>query len=194
MMCTPSNNLVTFTSSTKTAFLQHLREKSTNRHITQTDKDIIIEWLTNPHKRPSSQKEFSRRNYILKTFAWDEKTQSLFAAAKTDAAKDRTVVTENTIADVVEFVHGNNKHGGWDATWRDISSSYYGILRSDVIYLLKQCQTCALNPSKRPKGSAATIPSSQPIDHEPLGFLSTGEVEYDISAWDVQENGEHSGE
>lgn len=193
-MCTPSNNLVTFTPSTKAAFLQHLREKSTNRHMTQTDKDIIIEWLTNPHKRPSSQKEFSRRNYILKTFAWDEKTQSLFAAAKTDAAKDRIVVTENTIADVVEFVHENNKHGGWDATWRDISSSYYGILRSDVIYLLKQCQTCALNPSKRPKGSAATIPSSQPIDHEPLGFLSTGEVEYDISAWDVQVNGEHSGE
>ncbi len=160
MMSTSSNNLVTFTPSTKAAFLQYLRENPTNRRITQTDRDILIEWLTNPHKRPSSQKEFSRRNYIWKTFTWDEKTQNLFAVAKQDEEKDRTVVTEDAIADIVEFVHESNKHGEWDATWKDISSSYYGILRSDVIRLLKECQTCALNPSKRPKDSAATIQSS----------------------------------
>lgn len=193
-MSASSNYLVTFTPSTKAAFLQHLRENPTNRRITQTDKDALIEWLTNLHKRPSSQKEFSRRNYILKTFTWDEKTQKLFTIAKTDEEKSHTVVTEDAIADVVEFVHESNKHDGWDATWKDISSSYYGILRSDVIRLLKQCQTCALTPSKRLKGSAATMQSSQPIDHEFLDFLSTGDVQYDISALDVQENGEHSGE
>ena len=184
-MSSPSYNLITFTPSTKAAFLQHIRENPTNRRITLTDKDILIEWLTNPHKRPASQKEFSRRNYILKTFAWDGKTQNLFVAAKTHREKDRTVVTENMIADVVEFVHESNKHGGWDATWRDISNSYYGILRSDVIHLLKQCQTCALNPSKRPKGSAATMQSSQQIDHESSDFMGTGEKDYDIPAWDV---------
>ena len=175
-MSTSSNNLVTFTPGIKAAFLQYLREHPTNRRITQTDRDILIEWLTNPHKRPSSQKEFSRRHYIWKTFTWDEKTQNLFAVAKKDEEKDRTVVTEDAIADVVEFVHESNKHGGWDATWKDISSSYYGILRSDVIRLLKQCQTCALNPSKRPKGSAAIMQSSQAIDHEFLDLLSTGDL------------------
>ena len=194
MMSTSSNNPVTFTPSTKADFLRYVHENPTNRRITQTERDSLIEWLTNPHKRPSSQKEFSRRNYIWKTFTWDEKTQTLFAVTKPDEEKDRKVVTEDTIADVVECVHEGNKHGGWDATWKDISSSYYGILRSDVIHLLKQCQTCALNPSKRPKGSAATMRSSQPIDHEFLDFLNTGGVQYDISAWDAQENGEHSGE
>ena len=174
------NNLVTFTPSTKAAFLQRLRDNPTNRRITRTDKDIVVEWLTNPNKRPSSQKEFSRRNYILKTFTWDEETQILSAVAKSDKEKDRTVVTEDMIADVVEFIHENNKHGGWDATWKGVSSLYYGILRSDVIYLLKECQTCALNPSKRPKGFVTTMRSSQPIDQELLDFIHPGDVQYDI--------------
>ena len=188
-MSTSSNNLVTFTPSTKTAFLQHLCENPTNRRITQIDKDILVEWLTNPHKRPSSQKEFSRRNYIWKTFTWDEKTQNLLAAAKTNKEKNRKVVTEDKIADIVELVHESNQHGGWDATWKDISCSYYGILRSDVIHLLKQCQICALNPSKRPKGSEAMVRNSSSVDHQFLD-CQTEDVQHDIIAWDVEENGE----
>ena len=182
MTCTPSNDPTTFTPSTRVAFLQYLRENPNNRRVSQTDKEILYEWLTNPHKRPSSQKEFSRRNYVLKTFAWDEKTQNLFAAAKTGEDKNRRIVIEEMIADVVDFVHRGNGHAGWDATWKDVSTSYYGILRSDVIFLLQQCQICALNPSKRPKGSAATVLSSQPVDHGSPDSLKTGEAQYDSSA------------
>lgn len=167
-MSTASEDLAIFTSSTRTAFLQYLRENPTNRRVTQIEKDVLVGWLTNPHKRPSSQKEFSRRNYILRTFIWDEQTQSLFALAKAGGDNRRLVITEDKIADVVEFVHESNKHGGWDATWNGISSLYYGILRSDVIHLLKQCQTCALNPSKRPKGSTSTRRSLQSLDHGSL--------------------------
>lgn len=71
------------------------------------------------------------------------------------------------IADVVDFVHNGNGHAGWDATWKDVSNLYYGILRSDVIFLLKRCQICASNPSKRPKGSAAIMRSPQLVDQEP---------------------------
>ena len=193
-MSTSSNDLAVLSSSTRAAFQQYLRDNPNNRRVSQTDKEILIDWLTNPHKRPSSQKEFSRRNYVWKTFAWNENTRNLFAAAKTDGEKDRTVVTEDRIADVVEFVHKDNDHAGWDATWKDVSTSYYGILRSDVIFLLKQCQICASNPCKRPKGSAAMMLSSQPVDHEVLDILSTGDMEYDISGWDVPENEEHPGE
>ena len=190
-MTARSDDAVSFTSSTKASFLQYLREHPSNRRITQTDKDVLIEWLTDPHKRPSSQKEFSRRNYIWKTFAWNKKTQTLFAVAKTAEEKDRTVITEDMIADAVEMVHESNRHAGWDATWKDISSSYHGILRSDVIHLLKQCQICALNPSKRPKGSASTMGNPQPIDHEFLEFLGTGNVQCEIPAQDLQNYGEH---
>ena len=116
MMSTSSKNPITFTPSTKADFLRYVHENPTNRRITQTDRDSLIEWLTNPHKRPSSQKEFSRRNYIWKTFTWDEKAQTLFAVTKPDEEKDRKVVTEDTIADVVECVYEGNKHGGWDTT------------------------------------------------------------------------------
>jgi hypothetical protein len=151
-----SNNTVIFSSRTRTAFLNYVRENPNNRRVSQTEKEILIEWLTNPHKRPSSQTEFSRRNYIRKTFTWDEKTQNILAIAKTDENKDRRVIMKYMIVDMVESVHNDNGHAGWDATWKDVSTLYYGILRSDVIFLLKQCQICALNPSKRPKGSAAT--------------------------------------
>ncbi len=63
----------------------------------------------------------------------------------------RVVIVLESIADVVETMHIRNNHLGWDATWRDVSSAYYGILRSDVIFLLKRCRVCAHNPSKRAK-------------------------------------------
>lgn len=163
MMDDSSYDLFPFTASTRAAFQQRLRENPANRRISKLDKDIVVEWLTNPHKRPSSQKEFSRRNYILKTFTWDERTQSLLAVGKAEGENGRIVVTEDAIADVVDSVHQSNNHGGWDATWKDINRSYHGILRSDVIFLLKQCQVCASNPSKRPKGSAAIERGLQPI-------------------------------
>ncbi len=194
MTSTSSNDFAIFTPSTRAAFLQYLHDNPNNRRVSQTDKEILIDWLTNPHKRPSSQREFSRRNYVWKTFAWNEETRNLLAAGKANEDKNRIVVTEDLIADVVEFEHKGNAHAGWDATWKDVSTSYYGILRSDVIFLLKQCQVCASKPSKRPKGSAATMLSSQPVDHEVLDSLNTGDMQYDISALNVPGNEELSGE
>lgn len=194
MTSTSLNDLVILTSSTKSAFLQYLRDNSNNRRVSQIDKEILIDWLTNPHKRPSSQKEFSRRNYVWKTFAWDEKTRNLVAAAKTNEVKNRMVITDDMIPDVVEIVHKGNGHAGWDATWKEVSTSYYGILRSDVIFLLKQCQICVSNPSKRPKGFATTMLSSQPVDHEVLDFLNADDMQCDMSAWDVPDNEKHPSE
>ncbi len=190
MTSASSSDSVTFTLGTRAAFLQHLRENPNNRRVSQSDKEILIEWLTNPHKRPSSQEEFSRRNYVRKTFAWDEKSHTLLAVAKEDEGKNRAVIITDMIADVVETVHkesGPSGHAGWDTTWKNVSTSYYGILRSDVIFLVKQCQVCAGNPCKRPKGSAATVPQIQQTSHEFIDFLNTGDVQYDTSALDVQE-------
>jgi hypothetical protein len=188
---------VTFTLGTRVAFLQHLRENPNNRRVSQSEKEILIEWLTNPYKRPSSQEEFSRRNYVRKTFAWDEKSQTLLAIAKEGKGKNRTVITADMIADVVETVHedsGDQGHAGWDTTWKEVSTSYYGILRSDVIFLVKQCQVCAENPRKRPKGSAAAMLQFQQADHEFVDFLNTGDLQYDNSALDIPENDKHGGE
>jgi len=90
------------------AFLQHALENPNNRRVSQTEKESIIEWLENSRKRPSSQQEFSRRNYVWKTFAWDEKTQSLLAVVKRDGEMLRAVVTEDLIADVVFSSLGKN--------------------------------------------------------------------------------------
>jgi hypothetical protein len=107
-----SNNTAIFSSNTRTAFLDYIRDNPNNRRVSKTDEKIIIEWLTNPSKRPSSQKEFSRRNYVQKTFAWDENTQSLLAVGKNSEDKGRIVVTHDLIVDVVESTHVQNGHLG----------------------------------------------------------------------------------
>ncbi|KAK5309726.1 hypothetical protein LTR70_010038 [Exophiala xenobiotica] len=155
-----TNISIAFPEDARRAFLQLISEKPNTRRVSQHDKWTMVEWLTNPQKRPSSQEDFSRRNYVRRSFAWDEKGQMLVALDKSKG-NHRVVVTTDNIINVVEKVHTQNGHAGWDATWKDVSTLYYGILRSDVIFLLKSCQVCVQNPTKRPKGSKQpTVPST----------------------------------
>ena len=148
-----SNNALIFGPNARTAFLKFVHENPSNRRVSSADRETIIDWLTNSSRQPSSQQEFSRRNYVQKAFMLKENMQTLWAPGKTSEDKPRKVVTVDLIADVVESVHKQNDHLGWDRTWRDVSEVYYGIMRCDVIFLLKKCQVCAHNPSKRPKSS-----------------------------------------
>jgi hypothetical protein len=147
-----SHQAVTITQQTRAEFSRHLRENPTNRRISQEEKSNILGWLTDSHRRPTSQKEFSRRHYARKTFSWDEETQNLINLATKQGERDRAVVTEDRVADVIVYVHEQNRHAGWDATWKAVNESYYGIMRQDVIFILRRCQVCQLDPRKRPKG------------------------------------------
>ncbi|KAH7302865.1 hypothetical protein B0I35DRAFT_415528 [Stachybotrys elegans] len=133
-------------------FSEFLRKNPNSRRVSQTDQARLIQWLTDATAPPISQQESSRRHYVRKTFAWDVEGQALVSLPKGEQRKTRRVVVEDKIMDVVEEVHRCNGHAGWDATWKDISSTYYGILRADVIFLLKRCSVCSRDPRKRPKG------------------------------------------
>jgi len=189
-----SIDLNAFTPSTRATFQQYVLESPNNRRVSQSDKGAIIGWLTNPRKRPSSQKEFSRRNYVQKSFILEEGSQLLLARAKTAVDKDRIVVTEDMIIDVVESVHNNIGHAGWDATWKAINTSYYGVPRSDLIFLLRRCQICARNPSKRPKSSLRIPLNAQPIDQEVHDFPNSGEMQYDFPSWYALANHHNTGD
>ncbi|OJJ83429.1 integrase zinc binding domain-containing protein [Aspergillus glaucus CBS 516.65] len=185
-----SQQPVTFSQDTKSSFLQHLRGHPSNRRISPGEKENLIEWLTNPDKHPSSQREFSRRNYARKTFIWDHETRNLLAIDKSEPGRNKIVVVEENIADVAEAVHSRNGHAGWDATWKDVSASYHGILRSDVIYLLRRCQICLHNPSKRPKDSSRAVAEFGSEDSDIFGLLDFRELEFnDVPSYET--NGEN---
>lgn len=141
----------TFPPSIRDDFIHHIQNSPNNRRISRTERTTIIGWLTDPANKPTSQQQSSRRNYIRKRFEWNDSRAELYALVKGSETERKEVVTEDRIVDTVESVHVNNGHGGWDATWNDIAKSYYGILRADVIFLVKQCEICAQNPRKRPK-------------------------------------------
>ena len=150
-----------FSESTKAEFHQYIAQTPNNRRVSQQDKETILAWLTEPFKRPTSQQEYSRRNYVQKTFSWNTSSQTIFALPKNKDGPKREMVTVEEIVATVERVHDANNHAGWDATWRDVSNSYYGILRADVIFLLKRCPVCNCIPSKRPKGQSASRNDSE---------------------------------
>ena len=143
-------DLRAFDDETKTALLGFVQENPSNRRVSSSEQTLMIDWLAGNSRPLASQQESSRRNYVRKAFAWDERDLHLIALGK-DSREHRIVVVIDSIADVVEAVHIGNDHLGWDATWRDVSSAYYGIMRADVIFLLKRCFVCAQDPSKRAK-------------------------------------------
>ncbi|KAI1319258.1 hypothetical protein F5Y16DRAFT_414300 [Xylariaceae sp. FL0255] len=144
-----------FGPATQDALQQFCVDHPNNRRISLAEKERLVGWLTNSAQSCLSH-EFSRRNYARKTFTWDKETQQLFTVAKTEGDRSRLVVTCDQIVKTVTLVHQNNNHAGWDATWNDVKASYYGILRADVIFLLKRCRVCADDPRKRPKGQPPT--------------------------------------
>ena len=163
-----------FSPNTRTEFQQHIIENPSNRRVSPSERDQFVQWLTVDVTRPSSQKEFSRRNYVQRSFTWDNTTGDIRTSTGSDDERNRLLVTDDCIVDVVESVHINNQHAGWDATWNDIRQTYYGILRADVIFLLRRCMVCAEDPRKRPKdptralcnelGNIGTVPSLFALD------------------------------
>ncbi|KAL7793822.1 hypothetical protein V8C37DRAFT_377467 [Trichoderma ceciliae] len=140
-------------------FAKYIRETPNKKHISIEEKFRLIQWLINPLAKPLCQKDYSRRNYAQKTYKWDEGRQILWAVAKNGQGMDRMVITEDEILQVVEKVHMTREHGGWDATWEEVSRQYCGIVRSDIIFLLKRCKVCLSNPRKRSKGSQPPAPA-----------------------------------
>lgn len=165
---------------TRAAFAAHLHATPNKRRVSQAEQETLVHWLTSaccnsgtsstticPFK-PLSQKEFSRRHYVKKSFVWDKDHEALVAIPRGGSGRERRVVLEDAIPDTVAKVHEQNGHAGWDATWRDVSKAYYGILRADVIFLLKLCPTCAQNPRKQPKNRAAAVQDL--VDVQPSAY------------------------
>lgn len=159
-------------------FRDYLDENANKKHITAERKHSLIRWLSDNDAKPQDQRDYSLRNYAFKTYRWDGDRHILWGIGKPESEKpakngkgkkawrsgksgkgskkcqDRMVVTEDEILNVVEQIHMSNDHGGWDATWDEVSSKYCGIVRSDVIFLLKRCYICTIKPRKQSRRNA----------------------------------------
>ena len=133
-------------------FAQHLADNPNNRRVTPSQYTDILSWLNYENRHPIGSAEHSRRNYVQRTFAWDAQQQQLYSIG-TSGQEMRQVILTDHIAECVDHIHHNIGHRGWDATWRTVSQVSYGIMRQDVIFLLRRCLVCATNPAKQPKGS-----------------------------------------
>ncbi|KAK1239900.1 hypothetical protein MKX08_007342 [Trichoderma sp. CBMAI-0020] len=166
-------------------FRDYLQENTNKKHISAERKHSLIRWLADKDAKPQTQSDYSLRNYAFKTYRWDGARHILWGIGKPEApeapaengkgkntwksgkggksskrCQDRVVVTEDEILNVVEKIHMSNDHGGWDATWDEVSSKYCGIVRSDVIFLLKRCYICTIKPRKQSRRNAAARESS----------------------------------
>lgn len=93
---------------------------------------------------------------MRRTFTLDDDGY-LISIGPTDAGeKRRLVVKEHEIIHYVDHVHNGILHRGWDATWKEVSERYYGILRADINFLLKRCPRCLTDPIKATKNKFST--------------------------------------
>ncbi|KAL4918663.1 hypothetical protein BDW62DRAFT_60655 [Aspergillus aurantiobrunneus] len=140
-----------FTEAAKELFIQHLKDHPSCRRLSSAEKKDVIEWLTDPDRKPSSQREYSRRSYVRHKFIWDGKERCLWAKKVNNNGKNRIVVAQEDIAEVVQTEHRRNHQAGLKEIWKNISTSYHGILQSDVKYLLPKCRVCRGDPPELPK-------------------------------------------
>lgn len=152
-----------FSPRVRVEFLEYVSKNPKSRRVSREDRGTFIEWISSsPSATSSSQQEASRKHYVRKNFTWDAERDLLQAAPTSTQTAYRPIVTIEEIVDVVGAVHVSNAHAGWDTTWKRVSASFYGILRADVVFLLKRCDTCALNPRKRPKNRRNCVPQPSP--------------------------------
>jgi hypothetical protein len=145
---------VIFSDEDRAAFEKYACDSPNTRRSTPARKDVWLHWLASSDGRSLNQREHNQRHYVRKTFALDSSNQQISTQPRDDEECARLVVTTDMIVDVIELVHVASGHRGWDATWKDISSSDYGILREDVIFLLRRWHVCLRDPRKRPKSGA----------------------------------------
>ena len=149
-----------FLAEDRYAFEAYLANAPSSRRVTIADKTTWTQWLTSGDGKSLTQTEHNRRHYVRKAFALDPDDGAIYTRPRSESDCQRRVVTVDQIAAVIEMVHAQSGHRGWDATWQEISRSYYGILRDDVIFLLKRCHVCAKDPRKRPKAMSERSPKS----------------------------------
>ncbi|KAL6862245.1 hypothetical protein J3F83DRAFT_767398 [Trichoderma novae-zelandiae] len=142
-------------------FREYINSTPNKKHISREEKEKLVAWLNDPNAKPTCQKDYSRRNYAQKTYRWDESRHQLWAMAKNGKGKDRMVITVDEILQVVEQIHMID-HAGWDATWDRVNRDFCGIVRSDIIFLVKRCGLCQSDPRKRAKGGQAQAPAPAP--------------------------------
>jgi hypothetical protein len=150
-MTSPADQIIAFSYEDRAAFDGYLLANPNTRRVTLTRKDVWLQWLTSIDGKSLTQAEHNQRHYVRKTFMLDAEGRMISTRPREDAESPRLVVTTDMIADVIETVHVESGHRGWDATWKDVNSAYYGILREDVIFLLRRCHTCLRDPRKKPK-------------------------------------------
>lgn len=194
------------------AFQAHLRTYETS-HISAEKREDLIRWLTDKVAKSKDQSHYSSRNWITTAYKWDSRRKLLLVGGTNEETikgkkkikrgkggknarvgrrseyQDRIIVTEDEILDIVEKIHMSNGHKGWDATWNEVSRKYVGIMRADVIFLLRRCYICSLNPRKNPRrpvgstqvpasSSSLPGPSSEQQAYQEQQFWLAAEQQY----------------
>ena len=88
---------------------------------------------------------------------------------------------ESPIFDIIQEEHSRIGHGGIHLTWAAIGAGYYGIIRTEIIWLLKRCQICirrASNLSRKPLVPIVTTKLFERIQVDLIDFRNEPDSVY----------------
>ena len=94
-------------------------------------------------------------------FKTDELGLAIYTQATEHHLAERLVIMESSILDIIQEEHCRVGHSGVHGTWAGISKSFYGIIRTEVMWLLKRCQVCIRQAQNRSRGPLVPIVSTK---------------------------------
>lgn len=89
----------------------------------------------------------------------------------TKSHKAQEVLAEPKILDVIIATHNSIGHPGQDATAKNVSQSYYGVSRKEVIFLVKLCEICHRKAHSKSKGPLVPIISTKLFERVQIGLI-----------------------
>ena len=146
-----------FNEATRTAFAAYLEVNEHRYQITDSTYEQYITYLTNALYEPSSRADQAKRAFVKTSFQMDEGGYALQACATERHKQARLVIMQSSIFDIIQEEHCRIGHAGVHPTWAAVSQGYYGIIRTEIIWLLKRCQICIRRARNRSRGPLIPI-------------------------------------
>lgn len=131
---------------------------------------------------PSTAQNSNDRNlyqWAKKSFELRENGRVLYRSPEKGYDDFRRVIWPTEVSDVIARVHLKNLHTGRDKTWVELDKRFYGLNKSEVMWVIDHCAYCLANKATATKAPLEPIISNQIFErvqidlvdmrHEPSG-------------------------
>ena len=134
--------------------------------LSHRQRGLIIYYLRNPQASTASDSDRNTKHRAKKLYYLDRHENLMRKGEVEDGVRmpDRKVVCLGSIYKIVMDLHQEKLHAGRDKLWAELHTTYYGISRPEVMWILDRCEHCLQHRGKDTRAPLMTIKSSNVME------------------------------